>query len=142
TVDGDGVRPLRRHRRHRGPEDPARPRPRLRCALGHPLRCLQEPAQANLAPRRQLAPAAEGAHRVREATLPGERAGGEGTPRIRRILELARWPPSGDNSQPWRFEIRSHGHLVVHTRADGLGVYDLEGIAALTPVGAMLETVG
>lgn len=63
------------------------------------------------------------------------------TPRIRRILELARWAPSGDNSQPWRFEIRSHGHLVVHTRADGLGVYDLEGSAALTSVGAMLETM-
>ncbi len=63
------------------------------------------------------------------------------TPRTRRILELARWAPSGDNSQPWRFEIHSHDHLVVHTRADDLGVYDLEGSAALMAVGAMLETM-
>ena len=63
------------------------------------------------------------------------------TPRTRRILDLARWAPSGDNSQPWRFEIRSHAHLVVHTRADDLGVYDLEGSAALMSVGAMLETM-
>jgi len=63
------------------------------------------------------------------------------TPRLRRILDLARWAPSGDNSQPWRFEIRSRAHVVVHTRADGLGVYDLEGSAALLSVGAMLETM-
>ena len=24
---------------------------------------------------------------------------------IYRIIELARWAPSGDNTQPWRFEI-------------------------------------
>ena len=63
------------------------------------------------------------------------------TARLRRILELARWAPSGDNSQPWRFEIRSPAHLVVHAVTDGLGVYDLEGSAALISVGAMLETM-
>jgi hypothetical protein len=61
--------------------------------------------------------------------------------RLRRILELARWAPSGDNSQPWRFEIRSPTHVVVHARTDGLGVYDLEGTAAELAVGAMLETM-
>ncbi|HSC62806.1 MAG TPA: molybdopterin biosynthesis protein MoeY [Caldimonas sp.] len=63
------------------------------------------------------------------------------TPRLRRILDLARWAPSGDNSQPWRFEIRSRSHVVVHARMEGLGVYDLEGSAALLSVGAMLETM-
>ena len=63
------------------------------------------------------------------------------TPRLRRILDLARWAPSGDNSQPWRFEVRSRSHVVVHTLQDGLGVYDLEGSAALLSVGAMLETM-
>jgi nitroreductase len=63
------------------------------------------------------------------------------TARLRRILELARWAPSGDNSQPWRFELRSQTHVVVHALTGGLGVYDLEGSAALISVGAMLETM-
>jgi nitroreductase len=63
------------------------------------------------------------------------------TARLRRILDLARWAPSGDNSQPWRFDIRSPRHVVVHAITDGLGVYDLEGSAALVSVGAMLETM-
>jgi nitroreductase len=58
------------------------------------------------------------------------------------ILDLARWAPSGDNSQPWRFEVRSDEHLVVHafdTRRHC--VYDLEGRASQLSVGAMLETL-
>jgi nitroreductase len=61
--------------------------------------------------------------------------------RLHRILDLARWAPSGDNSQPWRFEIRSPDHVVVHALLGGLGVYDLEGTAALTSVGALIETM-
>jgi hypothetical protein len=63
------------------------------------------------------------------------------TPRTRRILELARWAPSGDNSQPWRFEIHSHDHLVVHPPADEHGDYDREGSAPMISVGAMPETM-
>lgn len=61
--------------------------------------------------------------------------------RLRRILELARWAPSGDNSQPWRFEIVSPTHVVVHAFTNQLGVYDLDGSAARISVGAMLETM-
>ena len=61
--------------------------------------------------------------------------------RLRAILDLARWAPSGDNSQPWRFEIRSPRHVVVHAIAPQLGVYDLEGHASLVSVGALLETL-
>jgi hypothetical protein len=61
--------------------------------------------------------------------------------RLRAILELARWAPSGDNSQPWRFEVRSSRHVVVHAIAPRLGVYDLDGRASLVSVGAMLETL-
>ncbi len=61
--------------------------------------------------------------------------------RLRRILDLARWAPSGDNSQPWRFEVVSSTHVVVHALTDQLGVYDLEGSAARISVGAMLETM-
>jgi nitroreductase len=61
--------------------------------------------------------------------------------RLQRILELARWAPSGDNSQPWRFEIRSPRHVVVHGLTGQLGVYDLAGTAAEISIGALLETL-
>lgn len=59
-----------------------------------------------------------------------------------RILDLARWAPSGDNTQPWRFEIVSDRHVVVHafdTRRSC--VYDLDGKASQLAVGGMLETM-
>jgi nitroreductase len=61
---------------------------------------------------------------------------------LEEILELARWAPSGDNSQPWRFEIVAADHVVVHafdTRERC--VYDLEGRASQLAVGALLETM-
>ncbi|MDQ6681443.1 MAG: molybdopterin biosynthesis protein MoeY, partial [Pseudomonadota bacterium] len=61
---------------------------------------------------------------------------------VEEILDLARWAPSGDNSQPWRFEARGDDHVVVHafdTRRHC--VYDLEGEASQLSVGAMLETM-
>ena len=60
----------------------------------------------------------------------------------RQILDLARWAPSGDNTQPWRFEVRSADHIVVHafdTRHHCL--YDFGGQASQLSVGALLETV-
>lgn len=57
------------------------------------------------------------------------------------ILDLARWAPSGDNTQPWRFEIDQENHLVVHgfdTRAHC--VYDLHGRASQLSLGAFLQT--
>lgn len=61
---------------------------------------------------------------------------------IHRILDLARWAPSGDNTQCWRFEIAGPDHLVVHaydTRADT--VYDLDGHPSQISMGALLETI-
>ncbi len=61
---------------------------------------------------------------------------------VEEILELARWAPSGDNTQPWRFEVVSDQHIVVHafdTREHC--VYDLQGRASQLSVGAMLETL-
>jgi hypothetical protein len=58
------------------------------------------------------------------------------------ILDLARWAPSGDNTQPWRFIIKADDHVVVQgfdTR-DSV-VYDLEGRASQTAMGALLETI-
>lgn len=61
---------------------------------------------------------------------------------IRRILDLARWAPSGDNTQPWRFEVLGDEHILVHgfdTR-DHV-VYDLDGHASQLAIGALLETL-
>lgn len=62
--------------------------------------------------------------------------------RIEKILDKARWAPSGDNTQPWRFEIKSDDHVVVHcfdTR-DHV-VYDLQGHASQISMGTLLETL-
>lgn len=61
---------------------------------------------------------------------------------IPRLVEAARWAPSGDNTQPWRFAIAAKDHLVVHgsdTRAHC--VYDLDGHASQVSIGALLETL-
>ena len=60
--------------------------------------------------------------------------------RIGRILDLARWAPSGDNTQPWRFEIVSDTHIVVHgSDTRRTVVYDLRGHASQLAIGALLE---
>jgi len=58
------------------------------------------------------------------------------------ILELARWAPSGDNTQPWRFAIEAEDRVVVYghdTRAHC--VYDLDGRPSQISLGALLETI-
>lgn len=61
---------------------------------------------------------------------------------IERILDAARWAPSGDNDQPWKFEIIDEHHLVIHgcdTRQ--WCVYDLDGTSSQIALGALLETL-
>lgn len=61
---------------------------------------------------------------------------------LEKILDLARWAPSGDNTQPWRFEIVSDDHIAIHgfdTR--GHVVYDFDGHASHMAHGALLETL-
>jgi len=58
------------------------------------------------------------------------------------ILKLARWAPSGDNTQPWRFEIIDEHHLIIHafdTRE--YCVYDLDGHSSQVAQGILLETL-
>lgn len=65
-----------------------------------------------------------------------------GAETLRHILDKARWAPSGDNTQPWRFEIVSDSHVVIHghdTRDHC--VYDLRGHASQMSLGALLETL-
>lgn len=61
---------------------------------------------------------------------------------IETALDLARWAPSGDNTQPWRFEILDTHRGIVHghdTRAHC--VYDLDGHPSHIAHGALLETL-
>ena len=61
---------------------------------------------------------------------------------IARILDLARWAPSGDNTQPWRFEIIDEMHFLIHAEdTRDWCVYDLDGRASQIAVGALLETI-
>ena len=64
------------------------------------------------------------------------------SPTLEQILDLARWAPSGDNTQPWRFEIIGPARIVVHgfdTR--DRCVYDLTGHPSQISIGALLETM-
>jgi hypothetical protein len=61
---------------------------------------------------------------------------------IEQVLDLARWAPSGDNTQPWRFEIIGADRAIVHgfdTREDC--IYDIAGWPSQISLGALLETL-
>jgi len=61
---------------------------------------------------------------------------------IENILENARWAPSGDNMQTWRFEIKSENQFVIHgydTREHC--VYDLQGHASQLAIGVLMESI-
>lgn len=61
---------------------------------------------------------------------------------IEQILDVARWAPSGDNTQPWRFEITSDTSLIVHgydTQKEV--IYDFGGHASHIAHGMLLETI-
>jgi molybdopterin/thiamine biosynthesis adenylyltransferase/nitroreductase len=62
------------------------------------------------------------------------------TGRVHEVLELARWAPSGDNAQPWRFEVLGDNSFAVHCAPAG-DIYDLRGHATQLATGALLETI-
>jgi len=76
---------------------------------------------------------------------PGHPGGASGVPGLgiaEQILNLARWAPSGDNTQPWRFRIESPDHIVVLGRDTREHcVYDLRGEASRLAHGALLECI-
>jgi nitroreductase len=76
------------------------------------------------------------------ATLDSAQAAARATQPLERILDLARWTPSGDNTQPWRFELLDAERVRVHAiGAAEHGVYDLQGHANQLAMGALLETM-
>ena len=66
----------------------------------------------------------------------------EGRRRLEQILDLARWAPSGDNEQCWRFEIAGDDRVIVHGYdTHEHCVYDLDGSASEIGIGALIETM-
>lgn len=61
---------------------------------------------------------------------------------IEQILDIARWAPSGDNTQVWRFELVDTNHVVIHgfdTRDHC--VYDFEGRPSQISLGTLIENI-
>ncbi|HRX70971.1 MAG: ThiF family adenylyltransferase [Candidatus Competibacteraceae bacterium] len=92
--------------------------------------------------KRRLAYRAVGQRLAQEAVRPQREPEFVPQTELEQILDLARWAPSGDNTQPWRFEILNERRLVVHgfdTRDEV--VYDLQGHASQLALGGVLETI-
>jgi molybdopterin/thiamine biosynthesis adenylyltransferase len=63
---------------------------------------------------------------------------------IERILDLTRWAPSGDNTQPWRFKITGPETLIITLHAEGekANIYDFaQGQPTILSGGFLLETL-
>lgn len=60
---------------------------------------------------------------------------------IEKIIDLARWAPSGDNSQPWRFKLISEDKFLIiienHFKKD---IYDFDGKPSLVSAGCLIES--
>ncbi len=60
---------------------------------------------------------------------------------IEQILDLARWGPSGDNAQPWRFQIIDGSRFVIFGQdTRDHCIYDLDGRPTQLALGALIET--
>ncbi len=61
---------------------------------------------------------------------------------LERILDRARWAPSGDNGQPWRFSISGESRVRVHiTDESEHDIYDRDGEFSLVSAGCLLENM-
>ena len=56
------------------------------------------------------------------------------------VMSFARWAPSGDNTQPWQFEVIDEHSFVVHGRDESdWMVYDKNGSTSKLALGCLLE---
>ena len=69
------------------------------------------------------------------------RLNGRSEVNVEALLHRARWAPSGDNAQPWRFRITAANTVEVSAddTADEV-IYDYKGEASMLAAGALLET--
>jgi hypothetical protein len=63
-------------------------------------------------------------------------------PAVERILDAAHWAPSGDNAQPWTFEVQSEEQFDVLVRIEAGNVYEYRhGEPTLISAGTLLENI-
>src|SRR6476661_4257652 len=61
---------------------------------------------------------------------------------IEQILDLARWAPSGDNTQPWRFQLTGEDRVIIHgSDTRDWCLYDIDGRPSQLALGALLENI-
>lgn len=60
---------------------------------------------------------------------------------IYRILDLSRWAPSGDNSQPWRFKIIADDQAQVYVYLRDLSFFNRDHFATYIAAGALLASI-
>jgi len=62
---------------------------------------------------------------------------------LEEILNAARWAPSGDNKQPWKFEVTSDSTLTILVgTADGTNIYEYrDGEPLMLAAGMLLESI-
>lgn len=80
--------------------------------------------------------------RLAAANIPPTDTGTPPQTPMEQVLDLARWAPSGDNTQVWRFQLHgSHScTIVTHDTRDEV-VYDFDGRPSQIAVGALLENI-
>ena len=62
--------------------------------------------------------------------------------RIEGILDIARWAPSGDNAQPWKFRVKGALDVEILVRRSNPNVYEYRhGEPTLISAGALLENI-
>ncbi len=63
-------------------------------------------------------------------------------PAVEQILDAAHWAPSGDNAQPWTFEVQDDRHFDVCVRVAAGNVYEYrQGEPTLISAGTLLENI-
>jgi sulfur-carrier protein adenylyltransferase/sulfurtransferase len=60
---------------------------------------------------------------------------------IETILDMARWAPSGDNTQPWRFRITGSDRVRLRILDSEDDIYDFEGRPTLISTGCLIENL-
>ncbi len=58
---------------------------------------------------------------------------------LQAILDFAKWSPSGDNSQPWHFELKSETEFILHFHNED-SAYDFAGKPSVMTIGFFIET--
>lgn len=87
--------------------------------------------------------AAKWLEKIAPKTAPTADSVSENAPVLLSILDLARWAPSGDNEQPWRFEILGKDKVRIHLNYQpGRNVYEYaDGRPIWLAAGGLLETM-